>query len=96
MTQFVEAFKFTLGNQLTETDVYINCISFDEHQELKSSIVSGGNETDNMVIQFSCKGGTLFAFNSLRSFNTTKSGSCVDCDTDSSTGSACVEREMCY
>lgn len=90
----MEAFKFKLGDNVTETKVYINCISFDEHQELKSAIVSGGNYTDNMVLQFYCNGGTLFAFNSPRSFNTTESGSCVDCDTDSSTGSACIEREM--
>ena len=93
--QFVEAFNIKLAVELTESDVYINCISFNAHQELKSAIVSGGNSTLSTVIDFSCKGGTLFAFNSQRGFNTTESKSCVDCATGSTTGSACVEREIC-
>lgn len=93
--QFVEAFNIKMAVELSETDVYINCISFNDHQELKSAIVSGGNSSVSMVIDFSCKGETLFAFNSQRSFNTTESRSCVDCATDSTTGSACVERKTC-
>ena len=90
--QFVEAFNIKLAVELTEEDVYINCMSFNDHQELKSAIVSGGNST---VIDFSCKGETLFAFNSQRDFDTTESKSCVECATNSTTGSACVEREIC-
>lgn len=92
---FDEAFEINL--QLEDADnieVYINCMSFNQNGELETAVVSGNSSTgDQSVVDFTCKGNTLFASESERAFNTTESTSCFSCATDSSTQDACVTRK---
>ena len=87
---FEEAFEIELGETAT---TYINCMSFDASNDLRSAIVSGNNTNgDEIVFEFSCRGSTLLAVTIQRDFSSEESESCVECSTNSSE-SACTTRK---
>ena len=75
-------------------EVYINCMSFNENGELESAIVSFNSTGDPRVLDFTCRGNTLFVLESERDFNTTESTSCFGCATNSSMEDACTSRKI--
>ena len=90
---FREAFAVSLGE---DVQVYINCMSFGENGELETAVVSGRNESGNEtgVFTFKCGGSALIAFESERTFSKMETESCLECDTSSTTGDACVTRKL--